>query len=168
MASDIILTNPMDEEMALNMGPHHPSTHGVLRFVVYSDGEIVRRCVPDVGYQASSRTGVLVYDTDFSTGAGWFIVGGTSSGSPQWAAIVAIADQANGGPLGYINPALYKIGANPARYANDFFDVTTGNNQANPSIPGFSAVKGWDAVTGFGTPNAANLVPDLVAAVHGK
>lgn len=50
MASDIILTNPMDEEMALNMGPHHPSTHGVLRFVVYSDGEIVRRCVPDVGY----------------------------------------------------------------------------------------------------------------------
>jgi len=126
------------------------------------------RGVPDVGYQASSRTGVLVYDTDFSTGAGWFIVGGTSSGSPQWAAIVAIADQANGGPLGYINPALYKIGANPARYANDFFDVTTGNNQANPSIPGFSAVKGWDAVTGFGTPNAANLVPDLVAAVHGK
>ena len=81
---------------------------------------------------------------------------------------MAIADQANGGPLGYINPALYKIGANPARYANDFFDVTTGNNQANPSIPGFSAVKGWDAVTGFGTPNAANLVPDLVAAVHGK
>jgi len=48
--SEIILTNPMDEEMALNMGPHHPSTHGVLRFVVYSDGEIVRRCVPDVGY----------------------------------------------------------------------------------------------------------------------
>lgn len=48
--SEIIITNPMDEEMALNMGPHHPSTHGVLRFVVHSDGEIVRRCVPDVGY----------------------------------------------------------------------------------------------------------------------
>ena len=126
------------------------------------------RGVPDVGYQASARTGVLVYDTDVSTGGGWFIVGGTSSGSPQWAAIVAIADQKNGGPLGFINPALYKIGASPARYAKDFFDVTTGNNQADPSVPGFSATRGWDAVTGLGTPNAANFVPDLVKAVHGQ
>ena len=126
------------------------------------------RGVPDIGYQASSRTGVLVYDTDFSTGGGWFIVGGTSSGSPQWAGIVAIADQVNGGPLGFINPALYRIGASPARYAADFFDVTTGNNHADPTVPGFSATKGWDAVTGLGTPNAANLVPDLVKAVHGQ
>src|SRR5207302_4398067 len=118
------------------------------------------RGVPDVGYQASSRTGVLVYDTDFSTGGGWFIVGGTSSGSPQWAAIVAIADQANGGPLGFINPALYKIGADPTRYANDFFDVTTGQNKTT-STPGYPASHGWDAVTGLGTPNAEHLAPDL-------
>jgi NADH-quinone oxidoreductase subunit D len=32
------------------MGPHHPSTHGVLRFIVYTDGEIMRKAVPDVGY----------------------------------------------------------------------------------------------------------------------
>lgn len=75
------------------------------------------RGVPDVGYQASSRTGVLIYDTDEQRGGGWFIIGGTSSGSPQWAALVAIADQINGGSLGYINPALYKIGSDPARYA---------------------------------------------------
>ncbi|MBI2893490.1 MAG: NADH-quinone oxidoreductase subunit D [Deltaproteobacteria bacterium] len=36
--------------MVLNMGPHHPSTHGVLRFVVHTDGEIIRKAVPDVGY----------------------------------------------------------------------------------------------------------------------
>jgi hypothetical protein len=66
------------------------------------------------------------YDTDEQGGGGWFIVGGTSSGTPQWAAIVAIADQLNGTPLGYINPALYKIGSDPARYASDFFDVTVG------------------------------------------
>jgi NADH-quinone oxidoreductase subunit D len=48
--SDVIFTNEMDEEMTLNMGPHHPSTHGVLRFIVQSDGEIIRKAVPDVGY----------------------------------------------------------------------------------------------------------------------
>jgi subtilase family serine protease len=126
------------------------------------------RGVPDVGYQASARTGVLVYDTDEPGGGGWFIVGGTSSGAPQWAAIIAIANQLNGGPLGYINPALYTIGSNPARYAADFFDVTTGNNGASaPAIPGFPATAGWDPVTGLGTPNAARFVPDLVAAVNG-
>ncbi len=96
------------------------------------------------------------------------MVGGTSSGSPQWAALIAIADQINGGPLGFINPALYKIGSDPARYAADFYDVTTGNNGLlAPDIPGYPATTGWDPVTGLGTPNAANLLPDLVAAVHG-
>jgi NADH-quinone oxidoreductase subunit D len=48
--TDLIFTNEMDEEMTLNMGPHHPSTHGVLRFIVHTDGEIIRKAVPDVGY----------------------------------------------------------------------------------------------------------------------
>ena len=38
------------EEMTLNMGPQHPSTHGVLRFVVKADGEIMRTALPDIGY----------------------------------------------------------------------------------------------------------------------
>ena len=38
------------EEMTLNMGPQHPSTHGVLRFIVKADGEIMRTAIPDVGY----------------------------------------------------------------------------------------------------------------------
>jgi subtilase family serine protease len=106
---------------------------------------------------------VLVCD---SLDGGWFVVGGTSVSSPNWAGLVAIADQVNGGGLGPINPALYAIGANPARYAADFFDVTTGNNQLDPSIPGYPATTGWDPVTGLGTPNAAAL-PDLVLAAHG-
>jgi subtilase family serine protease len=138
------------------------------------------RGVPDVALQASSRTGALVFISlppDGSGGlmcgsspcsTGWYDIGGTSLSCPQWAAMVAIANQVNGGPLGLINAALYRIGANPARYANDFFDVTTGNNQADPSIPGYPATTGWDPVTGLGTPNAANLVPDLVLAAHGK
>lgn len=38
------------EEMLLNMGPQHPSTHGVIRFVVKTDGEVMNVAVPDVGY----------------------------------------------------------------------------------------------------------------------
>ncbi len=140
-----------------------------------------QRGVPDVALQASSRTGALVYLTlppDGDSGlicpdgnpcsTGWYDIGGTSLSCPQWAGIVALADQVNGGGLGLINPALYKIGADPTRYANDFYDVTTGNNQADPDIPGYPATAGWDPVTGLGTPNAANLVPDLVAAANGN
>ncbi len=38
------------EDMILNMGPQHPSTHGVLRFIVKTDGEVMRVAIPDVGY----------------------------------------------------------------------------------------------------------------------
>jgi subtilase family serine protease len=122
------------------------------------------RGIPDVAYQASARTGPLVYLGAY----GWFSVGGTSCSAPQWAGLVAIADQISVTNLGFINPGLYKIGADPTRYAADFFDVTVGNNQLYSTIPGYSASVGWDAVTGLGTPNAANLAPDLVAAVHGQ
>jgi len=135
------------------------------------------RGVPDVALQASSRTGALVFISlppDGLSGlkcgtapcsTGWFDIGGTSLSCPQWAAMVAMADQLNHGGLGLINPALYKIGAGP-NYANDFFDVTVGKNQTDPSVPGFPASTGWDPITGLGTPNAANLIPDLVAASH--
>ena len=43
-------TTPSGERMTLNMGPHHPATHGVLRIIVESDGEVVARCTPDHGY----------------------------------------------------------------------------------------------------------------------
>ena len=137
------------------------------------------RGVPDVAYQASSRTGVLVYDTapgDASRGlicpagdpcsAGWYVVGGTSASAPQFGALVAIADQIAGHGLGLINPTLYKLASGPD-YGTYFFDVTTGGNAADPSVPGYPATTGWDPVTGLGTPNAANFLPDLVAAVNG-
>src|SRR5512141_1289974 len=38
------------ETMLLNMGPQHPSTHGVLRLLLELDGEIVVNCLPDIGF----------------------------------------------------------------------------------------------------------------------
>lgn len=135
------------------------------------------RGIPDIAYQASATTGVLVYVSLSPFGAsgfgssacggvcsdGWYVVGGTSSGSPQWAGIAAMANTMAGRDLGFLNPGLYAV-ANGANYASDFYDVTVGNNQLDPSIPGYSASPGWDAVTGLGTPNVANLLPDLIAA----
>ena len=95
---------------------------------------------------------------------GWYVVGGTSAGSPQWAGLVAIADQIAGSRIGFINPKLYAIGASAGDYAADFYDVTVGNNGVfAPDVPGYPATTGWDPVTGIGTPNAANLLPDLAA-----
>ncbi len=139
------------------------------------------RGVPDVAFQASAGTGALVYislppdglsglhcTNNLPCSTGWYDIGGTSLSCPQFAGLVAIADQINGGGLGLINPALYKIGADPTRYKADFYDITTGNNTADPSITGYPATTGWDPVTGLGTPDAANLVPDLVKAVNGN
>ncbi|CAM5689735.1 S53 family peptidase [Streptomyces viridifaciens] len=137
-----------------------------------------KRGVPDVALQASPGTGALVYlslPPDGSSGlkcgatpcsTGWYDIGGTSLSCPQWAGLVSIADQINGGGLGQINPALYKLATDPAAYAADFDDVTLGNNTTDPTVPGYSATTGWDPITGLGTPNAAKLLPDLVSAAH--
>ncbi|MDA9906737.1 NADH-quinone oxidoreductase subunit D, partial [Cyclobacteriaceae bacterium] len=37
-------------EMVFNIGPQHPSTHGVLRLEVVTDGEIVKEVIPHIGY----------------------------------------------------------------------------------------------------------------------
>jgi subtilase family serine protease len=133
------------------------------------------RGVPDIAFQANSRTGALVYLTlppDGDSGlicgsapcsTGWYDIGGTSLATPQWAGLVAIGAQIAGHGLGLINPFLYSLASDPAIYADDFFDVTVGNNQVTPEIVGYSATPGWDPDTGLGTPNAANLVPDLAA-----
>jgi subtilase family serine protease len=143
------------------------------------------RGVPDIAFQASSATGALVYLSLPPDGngsninqTGWYDIGGTSLSCPQWAGLIAIADQINKEKygqtgLGLINPALYKVASNPAMYAADYFDIAhtavagvDNNNQGDPSVPGYPATQGWDPVTGLGTPNAAALLPDLVDAAH--
>ena len=125
------------------------------------------RTTPDVSYNAAVDGGVLVVWSACpacigATGPVFFIVGGTSAGSPQWAAIAALADQAAGKSLGFLNPTIYKIGSS-GRYSTDFHDITVGDNQLVGTPTGFEAVTGWDAASGWGTPNVANLIPDLIS-----
>jgi subtilase family serine protease len=121
---------------------------------------------PDVDYNAAVDGGVLVVYSALGFPA-LFIVGGTSAGSPQWAGITALANQARAnlgkGPIGDLNPTLYSI-YHSARYATDFHDITVGNDQLVGSSVGFSAGTGYDVASGIGTPIVDQLIVDIAAA----
>lgn len=121
-----------------------------------------RRGVPDVSGDADPLTGLAIY-----FGGQWILGGGTSASAPLWAAIMAIANQMAGHPLGFINPTLYKL-ALASNNVQDFHDVTMGNNSVDAKgvmVTGYPAVQGWDPITGLGTPKADKLLPDLIAAM---
>ena len=132
-----------------------------------------QRGAPDVSYNAAVLHGVLTYLDIPGLAPGYYRFGGTSAGSPQWAAILAIADQAAGHNLGFINKAIYQIGQAKQHYAASFFDITSGTNSAvefdannNPvTVVGFNAGAGWDPTTGFGSPRVNGLVGDLIQFV---
>lgn len=110
---------------------------------------------------AAGVSAILVYESFDPTGAGWAIIGGTSAATPQWAAIDALANQADGS-LGFLTPRLYQVYSNPAAYAMAFHDITAGNNSW-AGITGYAAGPGWDPATGLGTPDVAHLVTTLAA-----
>jgi subtilase family serine protease len=123
-----------------------------------------QRAVPDVSYNAAVLHGVLTYLNIPGLTAGFYLFGGTSAGSPQWSAILAIADQKAGHNLGFINQALYHIGQANSHYSASINDVTSGNNAAF-GVAGFNAGPGWDAATGLGTPRTDQLVDYLIQFV---
>ncbi len=115
-----------------------------------------RRSTPDVAYNASDPSGVSVYSSVGWNGrSGWFRVAGTSAGAPQWAGLLALANQ---GRARSGKPAL--DGALPSVYAlpaSAFHDIVGGGN-------GYVAGPGYDLVTGRGTPFADRVVAGLVGA----
>jgi subtilase family serine protease len=127
------------------------------------------RGVPDVAADASGHTGMALV---ISNGSGGYTIrdsGGTSAATPFWAAVIALADQYAGHDLGLVNPALYRIASGPL-YRTAFHDITTGNNNVDfpPQVfTGYQATRGWDPVTGLGSPNAQVLIPLLARRAAG-
>ncbi len=120
-----------------------------------------RRGVPDVAADADPETGLAIY-----MDGQWSLGGGTSAAAPVWSAIMAIANQEAGHPLGFINPGLYKL-ANSSSYSQDFHDITAGDNSfPQTKVKGYSAQQGWDPITGLGSPNVEKLIPDLISAMQ--
>lgn len=122
------------------------------------------RSTPDVSYNANPATGFAVYDSLAYQGAvGWLQVGGTSAGTPQWAALVAIANQGRVlnqlGTLGSQATLTGLYGLAGTLYqqtpSSVFHDITSGYNAAG------SASLGLDRVTGLGSPIANALVASL-------
>jgi subtilase family serine protease len=132
-----------------------------------------QRAVPDVAYSAAVLHGVLVYLNIPGLPPGFYRIGGTSAGAPQWAAITAIANQKAGGRLGFLNSAIYQIGKVKKAYPVSFNDITSGTNSSlqfdssnNPvTVIGFDAGIGWDATTGTGSPVTSSLADYLIKYV---
>ncbi|MHB1502262.1 MAG: S53 family peptidase, partial [Candidatus Dormibacteria bacterium] len=125
-----------------------------------NDGQsFTARTTADVSFNASVYTATMIYLGFLGSNNGFYFFGGTSEGSPSWAAITALADQAAGHPLGELNPLLYRIYHSGRTYAADFHNIY-GRGQNNGFFgPGYPATSpGYNLPTGLGTPKVANLI----------
>ncbi|MES2152886.1 MAG: S53 family peptidase [Pseudomonadota bacterium] len=104
------------------------------------------RAIPDVAGDADPATGYVVRVDGQD-----MVIGGTSAVAPLWAGLIALMNQRLGHPVGFINPMLY----GSAHGNGAFQDIVSGNNGA------FKAHPGWDACTGWGSPNGVNLLHAL-------
>jgi len=117
--------------------------------------------VPDVAMEGDFDNYLCENSTCVETAAG------TSFAAPRWAGFMALVNEqaveggnAPNGGLGFLNPALYTL-AGGANYANDFHDIASGNNDTRSQPVWFSAVTGYDLVTGWGSPTGQDLIDDL-------
>ena len=104
------------------------------------------RGLPDVAGDADPLTGYQVLVDGQS-----YIIGGTSAVAPLWAGLIALINEHLGSPIGYLSPTLYGLPA----MTDALHDIVTGNNGAYTALPG------WDACTGLGTPDGAKLLHAL-------
>ncbi len=117
-------------------------------------GSTVYRNGPDVSANGNFTYYVCANQTTCTANE----YGGTSFAAPLWAGYMALVNQqavANGSPwLGFINPAIYPFGLGSS-YGADFHDIASGTSGS------YSAVKGYDLVTGWGSPNGTGLLSAL-------
>ena len=126
--------------------------------ITYDINSNAKRAVPDVSYNADPHTGFSVYDsTAYHNQTGWFTVGGTSAGVPQWAAIAAIANSQGGSLSSYRYTTISDLytAATGTLYPTYYRDITQGGTTANP------ALSGYDFATGLGSPISNSLVSFL-------
>jgi subtilase family serine protease len=122
-----------------------------------------RRGVPDVSFDGDPSSGFAIYDSvAYKSWVGWYEVGGTSAGTPQWAALFAITNSSRAAArkrlLMSTPTMLYTLAK--SNYGAYFHDVTSGSNGKCGTICGASTK--YDYVTGLGTPKADAMIPALV------
>jgi kumamolisin len=141
-----------------------PSWQKGLDINTVNPGALNGRIVPDVAANAAGSTGYFIVAPDANSGdqAAGLISGGTSAATPLFASLL-VRIQQTGKVLGFLAPKLYasspSSGGEPVGSVA-FRDITQGNN-ATGSAPGYSAKKGFDALTGWGTPIGEDLLNKL-------
>ena len=123
-----------------------------------------QRGIPDISMSASCSVAVNVFETYTGGNGGWTASCGTSESAPMFAAIIALAGQEAGHPLGLVNPALYALAASNAP---GIVPVASGNNTVSfpgGTVRGYSVRHGYNLVTGLGTVNGRYLVPELASS----
>ncbi len=121
----------------------------------YSDG---KRQVPDVAANADVYTGYAVNTVSRSGTSVWTQIGGTSAAAPIWAGFAIQVSQAVGTRLGFLNPSLYRLGAEQSSLSPPpYHDVTAGDNLF------YKAAVGWDYTTGWGSFDGAAFISALRA-----
>jgi kumamolisin len=119
-------------------------------------GAIAGRCVQDIAANADWNASPYLLVVDGKAQGN----GGTSAATPLCAALVTLINQARGAGkrIGYLTPLLYQGGIGSAGCT----DITSGNN-VTATVGGYSAGRGYDAVSGWGTPNGKQLLAALPA-----
>ena len=114
-----------------------------------------KRMVPDVSYHANPSKGFCIYTgTPYEGQSGWFSVGGTSAGAPQWAALFALTNSSRSSSLTGADTLLYSLGGTRLSWIY-YRDIVSGNNG------GYRATSGYDEVTGLGSPVSNQIVSSL-------
>ncbi len=164
-------TGPYASGGGLSVLFSRPSYQNGVRYLVGN-----ARGVPDVSMSGSCTSPVFTYQSfpQQGTPAGWYPSCGTSEATPEFAGIVALADQVAGHALGVINPTLYKLSE---AKAPGIVPVTSGNNtvtfvQGTPAktytLNGFHAHPVYSLVNGVGTVNAWYLAYELAGKTPPK
>jgi kumamolisin len=147
----------ISSEVVWNEGPNSATGGGVSGFFPLPAFQAQAKVPP--GAQGKTGRGVPDVAADADPASGYqvrvdgqnLVIGGTSAVAPLWAGLVALMNQKIGHPVGYLNPLLYGSLAGKGL----FHDVVSGNNGA------FAAGPGWDACTGWGSPNGVKLLQAL-------
>jgi kumamolisin len=117
------------------------------------EGSTGGRGVPDVSANADPATGYQIRVKGREE-----TIGGTSAAAPLWAGLIARMGQAVGGPVGFLNPQIYRTRIR----AEGFRDITEGSRHGRGADGPYQATSGWNPCTGLGTPTAQHMTSQIL------
>jgi kumamolisin len=133
-----------------------PTWQSAITVQSVNPGSINGRVIPDVAANADWDASPYLLVLDGQSGPN----GGTSAATPLWASLITLINAAKGSRVGYLTPVLYQASGSSTIGAAGCTDVVSGDNNT-AKADGYNAGPGYDACSGWGTPNGKNLAAAL-------